>query len=197
YGGTRAIVLLPRSLVGPGGVWAKDTAPLPVAAGSSAQIRARHAIASGQEPAGPGEGRSSLPGPGEQDPSPPVPSVPAAASSLRAEWGPPIAWPETSPANPASPPSPAGSPYTDRPPRAPPRAAPPPPPRRRAPPPPPGGGPAPPPGAPRRGPGGAPGRGGGGGARPRPPPRPVGPPPPRPPPPPPPPAADFGMLPEP
>jgi signal transduction histidine kinase len=55
YGGTTAIVLIPRSLVIPEGAAAKDATPLP--AGSSPQIRAaRHAIASGHEPGGPADG---------------------------------------------------------------------------------------------------------------------------------------------
>jgi anti-sigma regulatory factor (Ser/Thr protein kinase) len=93
YGGTTAIVLVPRSLVVPEGASARDTSPLPVAAGSSAQVRARHAIGSGHELTGPDEGQASSSLLDERDSSPPAPS------SLRAEWGPPLGWPETSPAS--------------------------------------------------------------------------------------------------
>jgi len=79
YGGTTAIVLIPRSLVIPEGAAAKDTAPLPV--GSSAQARARHAIGSGHEP-----GSAD-----DRQPSPPIPPVPV-GSGLRGEWGPAIDW---------------------------------------------------------------------------------------------------------
>jgi signal transduction histidine kinase len=99
YGGTTAIVLVPRSLVVPEGASARDTSPLPVAAGSSAQVRARHAIGSGHELTGPDEGQSLSSLLDERDSSPPAPSRPAAPSSLRAEWGPPLGWPETSPAS--------------------------------------------------------------------------------------------------
>ena len=136
YGGTTAIVLIPRSLVVPEGAAAPDTSSLPAGSGSQ---RARHAIASGLEltgavdgqpsppsplgssppgpsllessPAGFSDGppapRSPLepgpldpgsPGPIERPSSPPAPSVPAGASALRSEWGPDLAWPDTSPA---------------------------------------------------------------------------------------------------
>jgi hypothetical protein len=85
YGGTTAIVLIPRALVIPEGASAKDTTPLPV--GSSTQARARHAIGSGHEADGPDDGQSSRP-------APPVP----VASGLRGEWGPAIDWPTASPA---------------------------------------------------------------------------------------------------
>ena len=84
YGGTTAIVLIPRSLVIPEEAAAKDTAPLAV--GSSAQARARHAIGSGPEPGGTDD----------RQPSPPVPSVPV-GSGLRGEWGSAIDWPDASP----------------------------------------------------------------------------------------------------
>jgi signal transduction histidine kinase len=90
YGGTTAIVLIPRSLVIPEGASAKDTTPLPV--GSSAQARARHAIGSGHEP-----GSAD-----DRQPSPPVPPVPV-GSGLRGEWGPAIDWPPPSPADPTGP----------------------------------------------------------------------------------------------
>jgi len=83
YGGTTAIVLIPRSLVVPEGAAAKDAKPLP--AGSSPQIRAaRHAIASGHE----------LPAPDESQPDSPIP---VAVTGLRGEWGPALDWPETTP----------------------------------------------------------------------------------------------------
>jgi signal transduction histidine kinase len=83
YGGTTAIVLIPRSLVVPEGAAAKDAIPLP--AGSSPQIRAaRHAIASGHE----------LPAPDESQPDSPIP---VAVTGLRGEWGPALDWPETTP----------------------------------------------------------------------------------------------------
>jgi signal transduction histidine kinase len=98
YGGTTAIVLIPRSLVVPEGAATKDAASLP--AGTSPQGRtARHAIASGRELTGPGDGR---PGPGENPPLPPVPPappIPVAVTGLRGEWGPALDWPETTPAN--------------------------------------------------------------------------------------------------
>ena len=138
YGGTTAIVLIPRSLVVPEGAVAPDTSSLP--AGSGSQQRARHAIGSGLEltgaidgqpsppsplgssppgpsllessPAGfsdgpPGPRRPLEPGPLDPGPlgpldrpsSPPTPSVPAGTSALRSEWGPDLAWPETSPAS--------------------------------------------------------------------------------------------------
>jgi len=83
YGGTTAIVLIPRALVIPEGASAKDTTPLPV--GSGTQARARHAIGSGTD--GPDDGLSSTP-------APPVP----VSSGLRGEWGPAIDWPTASPA---------------------------------------------------------------------------------------------------
>jgi len=85
YGGTTAIVLIPRALVIPEGASAKDTTPLPV--GSGTQARARHAIGSGHETDGPDDGLSSTP-------APPVP----VSSGLRGEWGPAIDWPSASPA---------------------------------------------------------------------------------------------------
>src|SRR5215831_8702686 len=57
YGGTTAIVLIPRSLVVPEGASARDTAPLP--AGSGAQLMARHAIGSGREQTGPDDRQPS------------------------------------------------------------------------------------------------------------------------------------------
>ena len=60
YGGTTAIVLIPRSLVVPEGAATKDAASLP--AGTSPQGRtARHAISSGRELTGPGR-RAARPG---------------------------------------------------------------------------------------------------------------------------------------
>jgi signal transduction histidine kinase len=86
YGGTTAIVLIPRSLVVPEGAAAKDATPLP--AGSSPQIRAaRHAFASGHE----------LPAPDESQPEPPASPIPVAVTGLRGEWGPALDWPETTP----------------------------------------------------------------------------------------------------
>ena len=73
YGGTTAIVLIPRSLVVPEGAATKDAASLP--AGTSPQGRtARHAISSGRELAGPDGGR---PGPDESQPLPPAPPRPS------------------------------------------------------------------------------------------------------------------------
>jgi signal transduction histidine kinase len=98
YGGTTAIVLIPRSLVVPEGAATKDAAPLP--AGSSPQGRmARHAISSGRELTGPDDGR---PGPDESQPlppAPPAPPIPVAVTGLRGEWGPALDWPETTPAS--------------------------------------------------------------------------------------------------
>jgi signal transduction histidine kinase len=97
YGGTTAIVLIPRSLVVPEGAATKDATSLP--AGSSPQGRtARHAIASGRELTGPGDG---LPSPDEGQPlppAPPAPPIPVAVTGLRGEWGPALDWPETTPA---------------------------------------------------------------------------------------------------
>jgi signal transduction histidine kinase len=96
YGGTTAIVLIPRSLVVPEGAAAKDATPLP--AGSSPQIRAaRHAIASGHELTGPDDGPSGPPGTDESQPPPPAPPIPVAVTGLRGEWGPALDWPETTP----------------------------------------------------------------------------------------------------
>ena len=95
YGGTTAIVLIPRSLVVPEGAATKDAASLP--AGTSPQGRtARHAISSGRELAGPDGGR---PGPDESQPLPPAPPIPVAVTGLRGEWGPALDWPETTPAS--------------------------------------------------------------------------------------------------
>ena len=108
YGGTTAIVLIPRSLVVPEGASSKDTAPLPV--GSGAPLRARHAIASGQDLAGTGDGPPGPSIPEQRQPSPPPPPpIPVPASGLRGEWGPALDWSETSPPSPASPPGPLGS----------------------------------------------------------------------------------------
>jgi Nitrate and nitrite sensing len=105
YGGTTAIVLIPRSLVVPEGASSKDTAPLPV--GSGAPLRARHAIASGQDLAGSLDGPPGPSIPEQRQPSPPPPPpIPVPASGLRGEWGPALDWSETSP---ASPPGPLGS----------------------------------------------------------------------------------------
>jgi signal transduction histidine kinase len=97
YGGTTAIVLIPRSLVVPEGAAAKDAASLP--AGTSPQGRtARHAISSGRELTGPGDG---LLGPDDSQPlppAPPAPPIPVAVTGLRGEWGPALDWPETTPA---------------------------------------------------------------------------------------------------
>ena len=95
YGGTTAIVLIPRSLVVPEGAATKDAASLP--AGTSPQGRtARHAISSGRELTGPGDG---LPGPDDSQPLPPAPPIPVAVTGLRGEWGPALDWPETTPAS--------------------------------------------------------------------------------------------------
>jgi signal transduction histidine kinase len=95
YGGTTAIVLIPRSLVVPEGAAAKDAASLP--AGTSPQGRtARHAISSGRELTGPGDGLS---GPDDSQPLPPAPPIPVAVTGLRGEWGPALDWPETTPAS--------------------------------------------------------------------------------------------------
>jgi signal transduction histidine kinase len=96
YGGTTAIVLIPRSLVVPEGA-AKDAMPLPV--GSGTPLRARHAIGSGLDLDGDGPVI-----PEQRQPSPPPPPpIPVGASGLRREWGPAIDWSETSPADTASP----------------------------------------------------------------------------------------------
>jgi signal transduction histidine kinase len=95
FGGTTAIVLIPRSLVVPEGTATKDAPPLP--AGSSPQGRtARHAISSRRELTGPDDGR---PGPDESQPFPPAPPIPVAVTGLRGEWGPALDWPETTPAS--------------------------------------------------------------------------------------------------
>jgi signal transduction histidine kinase len=96
YGGTTAIVLIPRSLVVPEGTAAKDVTPLP--AGSSPQIRAaRHAIASGLELTGPDDMAPGSPGPDGSQPGPTAPPIPVAVTGLRGEWGPALDWPETTP----------------------------------------------------------------------------------------------------
>ena len=96
YGGTTAIVLIPRSLVVPEGTAAKDATPLP--AGSSPQIRAaRHAIASGLELTGPDDRAPGSPGPDGSQPGPAAPPIPVAVTGLRGEWGPALDWPETTP----------------------------------------------------------------------------------------------------
>jgi signal transduction histidine kinase len=97
YGGTTAIVLIPRSLVVPEGA-AKDATPLSV--GSGTPLRARHAIGSG----GSGldladDGPPSPAIPEQRQPSPPPPPIPVGASGLRREWGPAIDWPQASPAD--------------------------------------------------------------------------------------------------
>ena len=89
YGGTTAIVLIPRSLVVPEGTSGTDASPLsdapPLPAGSGAQALARHAIGSGLEPAG-----------ADMDqPSPSGPSVPVAAAGIRTEPEPASRWLET------------------------------------------------------------------------------------------------------
>jgi signal transduction histidine kinase len=98
YGGTTAIVLIPRSLVVPEGAATKDAPSLP--AGTSPQGRtARHAISGGRELTGPEDWR---PGPDESQPLPPVPPappIPVAVTGLRGEWGPARDWPETTPAS--------------------------------------------------------------------------------------------------
>jgi signal transduction histidine kinase len=97
YGGTTAIVLIPRSLVVPEGT-GKDATPLPV--GSGTPLRARHAIGSGPELSD-GDGLPSPAIPEQRQPSPPPPPIPVGASGLRREWGPAIDWSETGPATPS------------------------------------------------------------------------------------------------
>jgi anti-sigma regulatory factor (Ser/Thr protein kinase) len=97
YGGTTAIVLIPRSLVVPEGA-ATDATPLPV--GSGTPLRARHAIGSGEELTGPGDGPPSPAIPEQRQPSPPPPPIPVGASGLRGDWGSAIDWPQASPASP-------------------------------------------------------------------------------------------------
>jgi signal transduction histidine kinase len=98
YGGTTAIVLIPRSLVVPEGA-AKDGVPLPV--GSGTPLQARHAIGSGLDPADDGPPSPAIPE--QRLPSPPPPPIPVGASGVRREWGPAIDWSETSPADTVSP----------------------------------------------------------------------------------------------
>ena len=96
YGGTTAIVLIPRSLVVPEGAATKDAPSLP--AGTSPQGRtARHAISGGRELTGPDDWRPG--GPDESQPLPPAPPIPVAVTGLRGEWGPALDWPETRPAS--------------------------------------------------------------------------------------------------
>ena len=97
YGGTTAIVLIPRSLVVPEGA-AQDAQPLPV--GSGAPLRARHAISSGPELTGIDDGPPGPVIPEQRQPSPPPPPIPVGASGLRSEWGPAIDWSEPSPPSP-------------------------------------------------------------------------------------------------
>ena len=97
YGGTTAIVLIPRSLVVPEGT-AKDAPPLPV--GSGTPLRARHAIGSGPELTGGDDGLPSPAIPEQRQPSPPPPPIPVGASGPRGEWGPAMDWPETPAASP-------------------------------------------------------------------------------------------------
>jgi signal transduction histidine kinase len=99
YGGTTAIVLIPRSLVVPEGA-AKDATPLPV--GSGTPLRARHAIGSGPDLDGDGPPSPAIPEQRQSSPPPPPP-IPVGAPGLRREWGPAIDWSETSPADPARP----------------------------------------------------------------------------------------------
>jgi signal transduction histidine kinase len=99
YGGTTAIVLIPRSLVVPEGA-GKDATPLPVGGGTP--LRARHAIGSGPEPYD-GDGLPSPAIPEQRQPSPPPPPIPVGASGLRREWGPAIDWSEAGPADTVSP----------------------------------------------------------------------------------------------
>ena len=97
YGGTTAIVLIPRSLVVPEGAATKDAASLP--AGTSPQGRtARHAISSGRELTGPGDGLTGPDNSQPLPPAPPPPPIPVAVTGLRGEWGPALDWPETAPA---------------------------------------------------------------------------------------------------
>jgi signal transduction histidine kinase len=84
YGGTTAIVLIPRSLVVPEGSAGRDTSPLLVGSGAEA----RHAIGSGPEPVGPD---------GNGGGSPPEPAIPVRASALRTEPDTGPSWPETVP----------------------------------------------------------------------------------------------------
>jgi len=98
YGGTTAIVLIPRSLVVPEGA-AKDAVPLPV--GSGTPLRARHAIGSGADLDDDGPPSPAIPE--QRQPSPPPPPIPVGASGLRREWGPAIDWPQASPPDTASP----------------------------------------------------------------------------------------------
>ncbi len=98
YGGTTAIVLIPRSLVVPQGAATKDAASLP--AGTSPQGRmARHAISSGRELTSPDGGRPGLDESQPPPPAPPAPPIPVAVTGLRGEWGPALDWPETAPAS--------------------------------------------------------------------------------------------------
>jgi signal transduction histidine kinase len=96
YGGTTAIVLIPRSLVIPEGPSARDTSPLPVE--SSPQVRARHAIGSGQDLTDPDDRQPGSSAPDDRQPSPSASSIPV-ASGLRGEWGPAIDWPMSRPAS--------------------------------------------------------------------------------------------------
>ena len=102
YGGTTAIVLIPRSLVVPEGTPGADASPLgdapPLPAGGSAQALARHAIGSGLEPAGADMGQPSPSGH-------PGPSVPVGAAGLHAEPEPASSWLETASRWPESSPS--------------------------------------------------------------------------------------------
>ena len=97
YGGTTAIVLIPRSLVVPEGA-AKDAMPLPV--GSGTPLRARHAIGGGPELTGVEDGPPGPAIPEQRQPSPPPPPIPVGPSGLRGEWGPVLDWPETGAAGP-------------------------------------------------------------------------------------------------
>ena len=122
YGGTTAIVLIPRSLVVPEGAATKDAASLP--AGTSPQGRtARHAISSGRELTGPDDGR---PGPDESQPLPPPPRPsrwrsPACAGSGDRPWTgrrparpAPARAPTTSPTRPTTGPTPPTTGQTPR-----------------------------------------------------------------------------------
>jgi signal transduction histidine kinase len=97
YGGTTAIVLIPRSLVVPEGA-GQDATPLPV--GSGTPLRARHAIASGPDLSGGDDGLPSPAIPEQRQPSPPPPPIPVGASGLRGEWGPAMDWPGISTVSP-------------------------------------------------------------------------------------------------
>ena len=92
-------MLIPRSLVVPEG--AATRTPRPCRLGSGTPVRARHAIASGPELTGGGDGLPSPAMTQQRQPARPPPPIPVGGTGLRGDWGPAhgLAWDQ--PASPA------------------------------------------------------------------------------------------------